>query len=192
MKPVDIKNIAKDFFGRSFSKIGRSEGPRKPLVKIFDWYIIRKFLGSFVFSIILLLAIVVLFDVNEKLDAVLNAPLKATVFQYYFNYLPYFANQFSPLFTFIAVIFFTSKLTGHSEIIAILSSGISFRRLAVPYMVTACIIAIFSFILASYVIPPANVRRIEYTNKWVKNKRVDYGDNYVASIARRGGLYGSL
>ena len=183
MKPVDIKNIAKDFFGRSFSKIGRSEGPRKPLVKIFDWYIIRKFLGSFVFSIILLLAIVVLFDVNEKLDAVLNAPLKATVFQYYFNYLPYFANQFSPLFTFIAVIFFTSKLAGHSEIIAILSSGISFRRLAVPYMVTACIIAIFSFILASYVIPPANVRRIEYTNKWVKNKRVDYGENIMLQVS---------
>lgn len=172
---------------KSGAKSSDSDGEvnpgRRPMLKIFDLYIIRKFLGSFVFSILLLLAIVVLFDVQEKLDAVINAPLKATIFQYYFNYLPYFANQFSPLFTFIAVIFFTSKMAGHSEIIAILSSGISFRRLAVPYMITACIIAVFSFLLASYVIPPANVKRIEYTNKWVKNKSVDYGDNIMLQVS---------
>ncbi|MGM9802589.1 MAG: LptF/LptG family permease [Muribaculaceae bacterium] len=152
-------------------------------MKVFDLYIIKKFLGSFVFSILMLLAIVVLFDVNEKLDAIINAPLKATVFQYYLNFLPYFANQFSPLFTFIAVIFFTSKLTDHSEIIAILSSGISYKRLAVPYMVTAFIIALFSYFLSAYVIPPANVKRIAYTNQWVKNKRVDYGDNIQLQVS---------
>lgn len=156
---------------------------RKPLVKTFDLYIIRKFLGSYVFSIVLLLAIVVMFDINEKLDAMLTAPLKETIFDYFMNFLPYFANQFSPLFTFIAVIFFTSKLADNSEIIAMLSSGISFRRLMVPYLVSAAIIAAFSFVLAAYVIPPANVKRIEYTNKWVSNKKVEYGTNIQLQVA---------
>ena len=138
---------------------------KKPLVKMIDRYIIGKFLGTYIFSILLLLAIVVMFDINEKLDAMLTAPLEETIFDYFVNFLPYFANQFSPLFTFIAVIFFTSKLADNSEIIAMLSSGISYRRLVVPYMVSAAVIAAFSFFLAAYVIPPANVERIAYTNK---------------------------
>ena len=93
--------------------------------KILDRYIMGKFLGTYVFAIALILAITVMFDINEKLDAFLKAPLKATIFDYFMNFLPYFANQFSPLFTFIAVIFFTSKLAGNSEIIAMLSSGVS-------------------------------------------------------------------
>jgi lipopolysaccharide export system permease protein len=86
------------------------------------------------------------------------------------------------LFTFISVIFFTSKLADHSEIIAMLSSGISFHRFAVPYLLSAALIAGTTFLLAAYVIPPANVKRIEYTNKWVKNKRVDYGSNIQLQI----------
>lgn len=156
---------------------------RKPLIKTFDLYIIKKFLGSYVFSIMLLLAIVVMFDINEKLDAMLNAPLKETIFDYFVNFLPYFANQFSPLFTFIAVIFFTSKLADNSEIIAMLSSGISFRRLLVPYLVSAAIIAGFSFILAAYVIPSANIKRIDYQNKWVNNKKVEYGSNIQMQVS---------
>lgn len=80
------------------------------------------------------------------------------------------ANQFSPLFTFIAVIFFTSKMAENSEIIAILSSGVSFRRLLLPYMASALVIASFTFVLDSYVIPPANVKRINYQNKYVKTR----------------------
>ena len=152
-------------------------------IKIFDLYIIKKFLGTYIFSILLLLAIVVMFDINEKLDAVLTAPWKETVFDYFMNFLPYFANQFSPLFTFIAVIFFTSKLADNSEIIAMLSSGISYKRFLVPYMVSATIIAAFSFVLSAYIIPPANVKRIEYTNKWVKNKSVDYGTNIQLQVS---------
>lgn len=152
-------------------------------MKKLDWYIIKKFLGTYVFSILLLLAIVVMFDINEKLDSFLKAPLKATVLEYFLNFLPYFANQFSPLFTFIAVIFFTSKLAGNSEIIAMLSAGVSYGRLLRPYMVSAAVIAIFTFILGAYVIPPANVKRIEYTNTYVKNKRVDYGANIMLMVA---------
>jgi lipopolysaccharide export system permease protein len=119
------------------------------MLKTLDRYIIRKFLGTYIFSIILLLAIVVMFDINEKLDAFMKAPLRATIVDYFVNFLPYFANQFSPLFTFIAVIFFTSKLAGNSEIIAMLSTGMSFKRLMRPYMISALIIAIASFLLSA-------------------------------------------
>lgn len=154
----------------------------KPWIKRFDAYIIKKFLGTFFFAILVLLAIVIVFDINEKLDAMLTAPLKETVFKYFLNFLPYFANQFAPLFVFISVIFFTSKLADHSEIIAMMSSGISFKRLMVPYLVSASLIAAGTLVLALYVIPPANVKRIEYTNQWVKNKRVDFGDNIQLQV----------
>lgn len=153
------------------------------MFKIFDRYIIRKFLGTYIFAIILLLAIVVMFDINEKIDSFVKAPLHATVFDYFLNFLPYFANQFSPLFTFIAVIFFTSKLAQDSEIIAMLSTGMSFKRLLRPYMFGATVIAIATFVLSAYIIPPANVERIEYTNTYVKNKRVDYGSNIMLMVA---------
>jgi len=153
------------------------------MFKILDRYIIRKFLGTYVFSIVLLLAIVVMFDVNEKLDSFIKAPLKATIFDYFLNFLPYFANQFSPLFTFIAVIFFTSKLAGNSEIIAMLSTGMSFKRLLRPYLMSAAIIAALTFVLSAYVIPPANVKRINYQNTYVKNKCVDYGQNIMLMVS---------
>lgn len=153
------------------------------MLKILDRYIIRNFLGTYIFSIVLLLAIVVMFDINEKLDTFIKAPLKATIFDYFLNFLPYFANQFSPLFTFIAVIFFTSKLAGNSEIIAMLSTGMSFRRLLRPYMISAAIIAIATFVLSAYVIPPANVKRIDYQNTYHKNKRIDYGSNIMLMVA---------
>lgn len=153
------------------------------MFKTIDRYIIRKFLGTYVFAIILLLAIVVMFDINEKLDAFLKAPLHATIVDYFLNFIPYFANQFAPLFTFIAVIFFTSKLAMHNEIVAMLSSGMSFRRLLRPYMVSAAVIAAASFVLSAYIIPPANVKRINYTNTYVKNKRVDYGANIMLMVA---------
>lgn len=153
------------------------------MLTILDKYIIRKFLGTYVFAIVLLLAIVVMFDINEKLDSFVKAPLHATIFDYFLNFLPYFANQFSPLFTFIAVIFFTSKLAGNSEIIAMLSTGMSFRRLMRPYMISAAIIAAFTFVLSAYVIPPANIKRINYQNTYVKNKAVDYGSNIMLMVA---------
>ena len=165
-----------------FKKILLSMKMRKP-IKTIDLYIIRKFLGTYIFAIILILAITIMFDVNEKLDSFLKAPLSATIFDYFLNFLPYFANQFSPLFTFIAVIFFTSKMADNSEIIAILSSGVSYRRFMRPYLMSAFVIAFSSYILSAYIIPPANVKRIDYTNTYVKNKRVDYGSNIMLQVA---------
>ncbi len=153
------------------------------MFKVIDRYIIKKFLGTYIFSIMLLLAIVVMFDINEKLDAFLRAPLKATIVDYFVNFLPYFANQFSPLFTFIAVIFFTSKLASHNEIVAMLSTGMSFRRMLRPYLFSAFVIAASTWVLGAYIIPPANVKRIDYTNTYVKNKRVDYGANIMLMVA---------
>lgn len=150
---------------------------------ILDKYILGKFLGTFFFALLLLLTIIIVFDINEKIDSFLKAPLHATIFEYFVNFVPYFANQFAPLFTFIAVIFFTSKLAGNSEIIAMLSTGMSFRRLLRPYLIGAAVIAIMTFVLSAYIIPPANVKRIAYTNKYVKNKRKDYGANIMLMVA---------
>lgn len=148
-----------------------------------DRYIITKFLGTYLFAIGLLLAIVVMFDINEKFDAFLKAPLHDTIFDYFLNFLPYFANQFSPLFVFIAVIFFTTKLAGNNEIVAMVTSGVSFGRLLRPYMLSALVIAAGTWILGAYIIPPANVKRIDYTNTYVKNKRVDYGANIMLMVS---------
>ena len=138
-----------------------------------DFYIIRKFLGTYFFAILLIIGISVVFDFTEKLDNFMksHAPFKAIVFDYYLNFIPHFANLFSPLFTFIAVIFFTSKLAYNTEIIAMLSSGISFRRILVPYFISAAIIALLSFYLSSYVIPPANKARIDFEDKYVKPRK---------------------
>jgi len=142
------------------------------LVKHIDAYIIGKFLGTFFFSIALILSISIVFDLSENIDKLIenDAPLKRIVFDYYLNFIPYFANLFSGLFTFIAVIFFTSKMAFNSEIIAILSSGISFKRMMVPYLISAFIIATFSFVLGNYVIPPANKKMIEFKYDYIKAK----------------------
>lgn len=150
--------------------------------KTLDRYILGKFLGTYFVATLLLLAIIAMFDVTEKLDAFLTAPLKETLFDYFLSFLPYFANQLSPLFVFISVIFFTSKMAGNSEIIAILASGVSFRRLLRPYMVGAAVIAALTFVLSNYLIPPTNARRIDYTNKYVRNKRVDSGVNIQLQV----------
>ena len=144
-------------------------------LKVLDIFILKKFLGTYFLATILFLAVISMFDITEKLDAFLTAPLKETIFDYFASFLPYFANMLSPLFVFISVIFFTSKLAANSEIIAILSSGISFRRLVRPYMIGAAVIAAITFVLSNYLIPPGNVKRIAYTNKYVRNKSVETG-----------------
>jgi lipopolysaccharide export system permease protein len=145
-------------------------------LKLIDKYIIRKFLGTFFFCIVLILTIAVVFDFAEKIDNFMEkqAPVKAIIFDYYFNFIPYFAMLFAPLFVFIAVIFFTSKMAVSTEIIAILNCGMSFRRLMWPYFLSAFIIATFTFVLTNYVIPKANLVRMEFEDKYYhsSNKRI--------------------
>ncbi len=139
---------------------------------ILDIYIIKKFLGTFFYAITLLMLIVIVFDISEKLDDFIenNAPFRDVLFKYYFNFIPYFALLFSPLFTFISVIFFTSKLAYDSEIIAMFSSGLRFRRLLFPYFISALTIAGFTFVSGNYIIPPANKKRTDFENAYI-NKR---------------------
>jgi len=143
-------------------------------IKILDRYIIGKFLTTFFFALGLIILIAIVFDISEKIDDFLEkkAPLQSIVFDYYFNFIPYFANLFSPLFIFIAVIFFTSKMSGQTEIVAILSSGVSFRRLLAPYMVVAALLAALSFYLNGYVIPHSNETRLAFENTYIKNPYV--------------------
>ena len=136
-----------------------------------DWYIVKKFLGTFFFSISLILLIVVVFDISEKIDDFIekDAPLRGIIFDYYLNFIPYFGNLFSPLFTFVAVIFFTSKMANNTEVISILSSGISFNRFLRPFMLSAALLAVLSFTLSNFIIPPANSERLEFENIYIKN-----------------------
>jgi lipopolysaccharide export system permease protein len=152
---------------------------KNKLIKTLDLYIIKKFLGTFFFTIALIIGISVIFDFSEKVDDFIEseAPMKAILFDYYMNFIPYFANLFSGLFTFIAVIFFTSKMAYNSEITAILSSGVSFRRLMVPYMISALAIGIFSFSLATYIIPPANKKMIDFRYTYIKKKAINRDRN---------------
>lgn len=141
-------------------------------VKKIDGYIIRKFIGTYIYAIILIISISIVFDVNENLAkfSTYHAPLKAIVLDYYANFIPYFANLFSPLFVFIAVIFFTSKLAGNSEIIAMLACGMSFKRLMRPYMISAALISVLNFFLGAYIIPQGTVVRQNFESLY-KNSR---------------------
>lgn len=148
-------------------------------LKKIDRYIMKKFLGTFFFALTLILSISVVFDINENIDRFINnkAPVEAIIFDYYFNFVPYYANLFSPLFIFISVIFFTSKLAENSEIIAMFSTGMSFKRLLVPYFLSAAIIAAGSYILSSYYIPKGNTTRINFETKYKSKKKVNYARN---------------
>jgi len=134
-----------------------------------DWYIIRKFLGTYFFSIAIILSVAIIFDIQEKIEDFIkgDVALKEIVFDYYLNFIPYFANLFSSLFVFIAVIFFTSKMAAHTEIIAMHASGISFNRFLRPYMVSAFIIGLFSWFLIMYIIPNSNKVRLAFEDKYI-------------------------
>ena len=154
------------------------------LMKRMDWYIIKKFIGTYIYSIILIISIAIVFDVNENLAkfSQYNAPLKAIVFDYYVNFVPFYANLFSPLFVFIAVIFFTSKLAGNSEIISILASGMSFRRLMRPYMVSCVLISLVTFYLGAYVIPHGTVIRQNFETMYKNKKRNTSAENVQLQV----------
>jgi len=140
-------------------------------IGLIDKYIIRKFLGTFFFSLVLILTIAVVFDFAEKIDNFMekNAPVKAILFDYYLNFIPYFATLFAPLFVFISVIFFTSKMAVNTEIIAILNSGMSFKRMMWPYFISSLVIAVFTFVLTNFVIPQSNQTRMIFEDKYYRS-----------------------
>ena len=162
----------------------KMRGKTDKFIRRIDWYIIKKFLGTYFFSIALIISIAVVFDVNEWIDNFINnkAPIKAIIFDYYANFIPYFSNLFSPLFVFISVIFFTSKLAENSEIIAMMSTGLSFKRLLRPYMISAAIIAVMTYGMGAYVIPQGNVTRLNFEDKYKKKKKQEYVRNVQVEV----------
>lgn len=153
------------------------------VLKKLDWYIIRKFLTTFVVAIVLIILIVIVFDVSEKLDDFISsrAPLRLIVFQYYVNFIPYFVNLFSHLFVFVSVIFFTSKSASHTEVIAILASGISFRRLLYPYIAASLLIAGMNFLFSNWIIPEVSRGRIAFEQEYVRNTRTYWQNIHIQS-----------
>ena len=151
-----------------------------------DRYIIKKFIGTYVYSIALIISISIVFDINENLDKFVtnHAPMKAIVFDYYANFVPYFANLFSPLFVFIAVIFFTSKLAGNSEIIAMLASGMSFKRLMRPYFISAALIAALNYYLGSFVIPQGTVIKQNFEAQYKNSKKITTATNVQLQVGQ--------
>ena len=141
--------------------------------KILDWYIIKKFISTYLVSLLIVVAIVIIFDISEKIDSFVEreAPLNEINFEYYLNFIPYFVNMYSAMFVFITVIFFTSRMAANSEIVAILSSGISFHRMMLPYIVASSLIAVMSLGLNLYVIPRSNQVRLLFEREFVKDKR---------------------
>lgn len=150
------------------------------MMRTIDLYIIRKFLGTFFFTMVLLIFIVIVFDISEKIDDFLHreAPITAIIVDYYFNFVPYFINLFSYLLTFIAVIFFTSRMASDSEIIAILSSGISFRRMMFPYFISAVVLGVLSFLLANFIIPYTNRTMFAFEKRYINSPR-EFSDQNI-------------
>jgi len=170
-------------------------------VKRLDWYIIRKFLGTFFFSIVLILSIAIVFDLTEKMDDFFEnqVPLQEIILDYYLPFIPYYMNMFSSLFIFISVIFFTSKLAGNSEIIAMLAAGMSYHRIMLPYAVSATILFVLSFALGGWVIPRASERMLTFTDRYVEHFTTENARNirmevepgtilYIESFQRRSSI----
>jgi len=152
-----------------------------PALLIIDRYIIRKFLSTFFFSIALIMAIAVVFDFSEKIDDFLesNAPLNKVIFEYYLNFIPYFASLFSHLFTFISVIYFTSRMAYNTEFIAILSNGVSFNRILYPYFISAFIITAFSFALNNFIIPHASAKKLAFEEQYYHKSPKVYNERNI-------------
>lgn len=148
-------------------------------MKLIDWYIIKKFLGTYFFSIILVMSVAIVFDLTEKMDTFYDnqVPLREIVLDYYLNFIPYYMNMFSQLFIFISVIFFTSKLAGNSEIIAILASGVSFHRLMLPYFLSSLFLFLLTFWMGGYVIPPATGKLLDFEDRYVRKFKSENARN---------------
>lgn len=158
-------------------------------MKTLDWYIFRKYIGTFFFSISLLIVIVIVFDVSENIDDFMKneVSFKEVLLHYYIPFIPYFINLFIYLFVFISVIFFTSKMAGHTEIIAILSSGISFKRFLLPYLMAAFLLMVGSFYLGNFLIPKTDSVRRDFKDKYIERLTKSSGSNIHVQIEK--GVY---
>jgi lipopolysaccharide export system permease protein len=161
------------------------------MLKKLDKYIIKQLLAAFFLAIALIILIVIVFDISEKLDDFLErkAPINAIIFTYYLNFIPYFVNMFGHLFFFIAVIFLTSRMAARTEIIAILSSGISFHRFLRPFIISAIFIGIINIYLTNILIPQVNKPRIEFERLYWRNPYKNQSNNIHIQIDKKNQIY---
>ncbi|MBQ5701199.1 MAG: LptF/LptG family permease [Alistipes sp.] len=152
-----------------------------PGFKTLDRYIIGKFVGTYLFAIAMIIVVVVVFDYVEKIDdfTQMHAPVSAIIFDYYFKFVPFFINQFSALFTFIAVIFFTSKLAYQTEIVAMLSGGMSFKRLMWPYFLGALFITSLSLAMSLWLIPATQKDCVAFEQKYIARRAREQYDRHI-------------
>ncbi|PAC28216.1 LptF/LptG family permease [Flectobacillus sp. BAB-3569] len=138
-------------------------------MKILDLYILKKFLKTYVFAVLIIVAIILVIDYTEKVDNFIKkqAPTSEILFSYYLNFVPYWANYISPLMVFISTVFFTANLAARTELIAILSTGVSFLRLMRPYLMGSAFVAVITFFMVAWIIPIANKTRIKFERKYV-------------------------
>jgi len=152
-------------------------------LKKLDWYIAKKFLTTFVVTILLFVIIIIVFDIAEKLDDFFehNAPIKGIIFTYYANFIPNLINTFSPIFIFITVLYFTSRLAGRSEFISMLAGGMSLKRILLPYFVVSGVIAFSSYLLNAWIIPRSDKKRVRFENMYLR----DYWSQAKGGIYRQ-------
>ena len=151
-----------------------------------DAYIFKKYLGTFFFAISMLILVVIIFDVSENIDSFLkhNAPWQRVVVDYYIMSISDYINLFIHLFAFIEVVFFTSKMAAHTEIVAILSSGISFWRFLYPYMLAAVTIAVMSLYFGNFLIPKTNEIRRQFKDEYMEKLSQSAGRNVHVQVGK--------
>lgn len=143
-------------------------------MKILDWYIVKRYIGTFTTMLLLFIPIGITVNLAEKIDKILaNDVPFLEVALYYLNFTIYFANLLFPLFLFLSVIWFTSKLANNTEVIAFLSSGVSFWRFLRPYMIGATIVCLGAFVLGTYLAPKANKGYNEFIYEYLKKHKKD-------------------
>ena len=154
-------------------------------MKILDWYILKKFLITYVFVVFVVVLIICVVDFTEKIDNFREkGPSNHEIFiDYYLNLIPYWANYISPLLVFIATVFFTARISARTEIVAMLGSGISLLRLLVPYLIGSSILAVFTFLMVGWVIPQGNKTKLAFENKYINDQFYFNQRNFHVKVA---------
>jgi len=149
-------------------------------MKILDWYILKRYLGTFATMLLLFIPIGITVNLAEKIDKILEKDVPfGEIVIYYLNFTVHFANILFPLFLFLSVIWFTSKLANNTEVIAFLSSGVSFWRFLRPYIIGATVVCIGAYVLATYVAPGASKGFNEFDYQYLKKKKKDRKEQEV-------------
>ena len=161
-------------------------------MRIIDRYIIKKFLGTFLIMFGLFIPIGIMVDFAEKIDKFRENEIPANlIFNYYVDFIWYFGSQLYPVFLFLAVIWFTSRLANNTEITAILSSGISFRRFSQPYIISALVVVVFALISVMFIVPKSNKNYNEFVSQKVKGEEVTNSSRIFKQINDNEYIYAS-